>query len=134
MVYSIEPEPTLFQNAQIYFNDQSSVEIINGLSENVFPTLLPKISGSVNFWLDGHYSSGTTHKGPQETPIVDELRCITENMGRFDHICVLIDDIRCFNPKNPSYSTYPSLDFIVDWANNNALDWHIEHDIFIAKR
>lgn len=134
MVYSIEPEPTLFQNAQNYFNGQSSVEIINGLSENIFPTLLPKISGSVNFWLDGHYSSGITHKGPQETPIVDELRCISDNIDRFDHICVFIDDIRCFNPKNPIYSTYPSLNDIVDWANNNALNWHIEHDIFIAKK
>ncbi|NBO18349.1 MAG: hypothetical protein EBV03_03815 [Proteobacteria bacterium] len=132
-VYSIEPEPGLFARARKLFSSHGNVEILNGTSEDVFPTLLPRLSGDVNFWLDGHYSAGITFKGPQDTPILDELDCISRNIDRFGRICVLVDDIRCFNPRLPEYSTYPSLDALVAWATRHRLDWHIEHDIFIAR-
>lgn len=132
-VYSIEPEPKLFARARTLFSQCGTVEILNGTSEEVFPTLLPRITGDVNFWLDGHYSAGITFKGPQVTPILDELECISLNIDNFGRICVLVDDIRCFNPRLPEYATYPSLDRLVVWATRHKLDWHIEHDIFIAK-
>jgi len=47
---------------------------------------------------------------------------------------VLIDDLRCFGSDNPEYACYPSLNYLVDWANKLKLRWHIEHDIFIAKK
>ncbi len=132
-VVSIEPEPTLFANARQYFTRFANVEIVNGLSEDVFPTLLPGISGNVNFWLDGHYSAGITHKGPQDTPVLDELRSIADNLPHFEKVCVLVDDIRCFQPHRAEYASYPALDLLVDWARSNKLHWHIEHDIFIAR-
>ena len=132
-VFSIEPEPNLFERAFKLFSNHANVEILNGTSEQIFPTLLSRISGDVNFWLDGHYSEGITFKGPNDTPILDELDCISRNIDRFGRICVLIDDIRCFNPRLPEFSTYPTLDSLVVWANSHGLDWHIEHDIFIAK-
>jgi hypothetical protein len=132
-VYSIEPEPILFANAKKYFAQFKNVEILNGTSERVFPGLLPKVNGDVNFWLDGHYSEGITFKGPQDTPILDELRHIADNLKHFNKVCVLVDDIRCFNPQKKEYSTYPPLDILVKWAKVNKLYWHIEHDIFVAK-
>lgn len=132
-VYSLEPEPTLYSNAKKLFQNHGNVEVINAPSEKAFPGLLPKINGDVNFWLDGHYSEGVTFKGEMETPIVEELRCITTHLKRFGHVCVLVDDIRCFNPRLPQFSGYPSVDYLVDWAKENSLNWHIEHDIFIAK-
>jgi hypothetical protein len=132
-VFSIEPEPILFKNAQKYFNNVKNVEILNGTSEDVFPVLLPKINGNVNFWLDGHYSAGITFKGPQDTPILDELKIISSNISHFNKVCILIDDIRCFNPHQPEYASYPSINILVDWARKHDLNWHIEHDIFIAK-
>jgi hypothetical protein len=132
-VFSIEPEATLFANAYNYFKKFSNVEILNGTSEQIFPNLLPKIKGDVNFWLDGHYSAGITFKGTQDTPILEELKHIADNLNHFKKVCVLIDDVRCFNPKILEYSTYPSVNILVAWANNNNLDWHIEHDIFVAK-
>jgi len=132
-VFSIEPEPTLFANAFEYFRKFNNVVIIKGTSEQIFPDLLPKITGDVNFWLDGHYSAGNTFKGSQDTPILDELKHIADNLNHFKKICVLIDDIRCFNPHIEEYATYPSLNILVAWANDNKLDWHIEHDIFVAK-
>lgn len=132
-VYSIEPDPTLYSNAAEHFRSYPNVEILKGLSEEVFPLLLPKLSGDVNFWLDGHYSGGITHKGPQDTPILEELAHISANLNHFRKVCVMVDDIRCFNPELDEYSTYPSLNVLVDWANKNGLSWHIEHDILIAK-
>jgi hypothetical protein len=132
-VYSIEPEPTLFINAYNYFKKFNNVEILNGTSEQIFPNLLSKINGDVNFWLDGHYSAGITFKGTQDTPILEELKNIANNLNNFKKVCILIDDIRCFNPQIAEYSTYPSVDFLVAWANENDLYWHIEHDIFVAK-
>jgi|SRR5579872_1937728 len=133
MVYSIEPEPTLFSNAEEKFSNTSNVKIIRGLSEDVFPKLLPTISGNVCFWLDGHYSGGITFKGPQHTPIIDELTAIGRNITQMGETVVMIDDIRCFDPANPEFSVYPSVDVLVDWARKHNLNWHIEHDIFIAK-
>ena len=112
-VYSIEPEIKLFNRAHILFSNYSNVQILNGTSEDVFPSLLPRIKGDVNFWLDGHYSAGITFKGPQDTPILNELECISRNIGNFSRICVLVDDIRCFNPRLPEFASYPSLDTLV---------------------
>lgn len=133
MVYSIEPEPTLFSKAEQRFSNTSNVKIINGLSEDVFPKLLPTISGNICFWLDGHYSAGITFKGPKDTPILDELAAIGQNMEQMSKIVVMVDDVRCFDPRNPEFSAYPPVDFLVDWARKYTLIWHIEHDIFIAK-
>ncbi|MBM0106166.1 hypothetical protein JM946_15635 [Steroidobacter sp. S1-65] len=132
-VYSIEPEPTLFANAKRRFSNVANVEIINGTSESVFPSLLPTISGDVNFWLDGHYSGGITFQGTQTTPIVEELKVIAENRGRFGKLCVQVDDIRLFNPDLPEGAGYPPVDILVQWANEQKLGWHIEHDIFVAR-
>jgi hypothetical protein len=134
-VVSIEPEPELFKRAQQRFAEAKNVEIINGLSEDIFPVLLPTLSGKVNFWLDGHFSEGITHLGPQETPIVDELNAITDNMKNFDGVCVMVDDLRLFgNTASGLHDpAYPDIDVLVNWARANNFAWTIEQDIFIAK-
>lgn len=131
-VYSIEPEPVLYKNAEHKFLSHKNIKILNGCSENVFPNLLPNINGDINFWLDGHYSAGVTFQGDKDTPIVDELECIAKNLNHFNKVSVLVDDVRCFNPNNPEFSHYPSIDFLVDWARTHNFSWKIEHDIFIA--
>jgi len=131
-VFSIEPEPTLFAHAVKRFEGRPNIQIINGLSEVVLPALMPSLPAEVNFWLDGHYSAGDTHKGPVDTPIIQELACIEENIAKFSKLTVLIDDIRCFNPAIEAFADYPSVDYLVDWARRVKLFWHIEHDIFVA--
>ncbi|MBI5890614.1 MAG: hypothetical protein HZB47_08045 [Nitrosomonadales bacterium] len=132
-VYTIEPERTLFELAEARFRGDERVHVIHGLSETAFPSLLPTLSGKVNFWLDGHYSGGITHQGPTDCPVRDELASIERNLAHFDSVVVLIDDIRCFDPSNPLYADYPSIDYLVDWARRNGLRWHVEHDIFVAE-
>lgn len=129
-IYSIEPEPELYAAAKKKLASCSNVEVFNGLSEEVFESLLPDLDGNLCFWLDGHFSGGVTHRGPQDTPILDESGAIEPHLSRWSDTRIFIDDIRCFNPK--AYPGYPRLDVIVDWARSNNLHWHVEHDIFCA--
>lgn len=133
MVFTIEPDATLFRKAQERFSQSSNIQVIHGLSEEVFPKLLPTLSGTVNFWLDGHYSGGITHQGPIDCPVREELASIEANLEKFSAVNVLIDDVRCFDPSVREYADYPDLDFLVDWSRRNKLQWHIEHDIFVAR-
>ena len=132
-VYTIEPDNSLFEKASARFSGDKRIRVIHGLSESVFPQLLPTLNGRVNFWLDGHYSGGITHKGPIDCPVRQELANIEQHIKRFEAVIVLIDDMRCFDPSVPEYADYPSIDYLVDWARTNDLAWHIEHDIFVAK-
>lgn len=131
-VYSIEPGPELAQQARRRFEGNNRVTIVEGLSEDQLPLLLPRIEGPVSFWLDGHYSEGSTFKGPQDCPVQDELAVIEGHLSRLDTVTVLVDDVRCFDPNMPEYSSYPSRTWLVNWADRNRLYWTIEHDIFAA--
>lgn len=133
-VTSLEPSLELCTQARARCAKYPHVEIVNDISENVFPRLLPTLGGSLNFWLDGHYSSGQTHRGPKDTPIVEELVAIEANLARFDHVSVMVDDVRCFDPTRPEFEGYPERNLLVDWARRNGLNWSIEHDIFVARR
>jgi hypothetical protein len=132
-VYSVEPEQKLYASAVKRFEGQN-VTLFNDVSENVFPSLLPQLSGNVNFWLDGHYSAGITFKGSKDCPVDDELAAIENNFSNFDELSILIDDVRCFLPTSEDFSDYPSIDYLVDWARRMNLRWRIEHDIFIMQK
>ena len=132
-VYSVEPEPRLYAAACKRFQGKN-VTLFNDVSENIFPALLPKLSGNVNFWLDGHYSAGITFKGEKDCPVEDELDAIEKNFANFDKLTILIDDVRCFLPSDSSNTDYPSIDYLVDWARRMSFHWRIEHDIFIMQK
>jgi hypothetical protein len=131
-VYSIEPGKELYKNAMKKFLNQN-VELFNGVSEDVMPSLLPRLKGDINFWLDGHYSAGVTFKGNKNCPVEEELIAIKNNLLNFTKVSILIDDIRCFLPTNTTYSDYPSIDFLVDWARVNNFNWRVEQDVFVMR-
>jgi hypothetical protein len=132
-VLTIEPDKTLYTKAHERFMENQGIEVLNGTSEEIFPNLLPKISGDISFWLDGHFTGEGSFKGKLDSPIKVELFEIQKNMKNFKKICILVDDVRCFNSKLPEYSGYPPIDFLTDWAITNGFNWSIESDIFIAK-
>ena len=132
-VFTIEPDPSLFERAEERFRSNPKITCVKGTSEEVLSDICKKIiAGPVNFWLDGHYSAGKTHKGILDTPIKYELSVISKHISRLKSVCILIDDVRCFNPSNPLYSDYPDLNYLVQFAVECGLNWSIEHDIFIA--
>lgn len=131
-VHTIEPAPKLFKRAQRKFKG-TNVTVINGTSEEVFPSLLPTLEGDLCFWLDGHYSAGQTFKGETDCPVEDELRAIADNLDRFELISILIDDVRCFLSTAADFDDYPSIDYLVDWARDHDMIWRVEQDIFIIR-
>jgi len=133
-VHSIEPEPKLCARAKARFAGSPNVEIHGGLSEEILPILLARLEGDVCFWLDGHYSAGVTFKGPKDTPIAEELAAIEAAAPRLGRLVVLVDDVRCFDPSRPEFADYPPKAFLIAWAERLGLVWHIEQDIFVARR
>ena len=132
-VHSIEPAKQLYDQSQRKLKKFDNVSLHFGTSEEVFPILIPTLNGDVSFWLDGHFSAGETFKAEKDTPIVKELSTISANIENFSQLAILIDDIRCFDPLVPEFKDYPSRLFLVEWAEELGLAWHIEHDIFIAR-
>jgi len=132
-VWTIEPQHDLAILASKRLSSKGNVTVLEGLSEDHLDLILNKVTGNVCFWLDGHYSSGVTFKGPIDTPIREELQIIEKHIRRLGNIVILIDDMRCFEPKSIDYSQYPDRSWLVEWAIRNQLDWMIECDIFVAR-
>jgi len=131
-VWTIEPSNELASKAKDRFSQLNNVTVVNGLSENFLSQVLDSINGPLSLWLDGHFSGGITHEGPQETPITQELEILSANLGRFPSMKILIDDFRCFGQLNARPSPYPPRTALVEFAAENKLDWTVEQDIFCA--
>lgn len=132
-VHTIEPAEELFKKAQTRLSHLRHVTVHFGTSEDSLEPILRQTQGNVTFWLDGHYSAGVTFEGKADTPILEELNLIAQYRPQFQGIAVLIDDVRCFNPKLPEFTDYPPKEFLVNWSLEQGLTWTIEHDIFIAR-
>ena len=134
-VFSIEPAKVFAIEAKEKFKSIRNVHIVEGTSEqNLNATLLalnPDQLLDVSFWLDGHYSGGNTFLAEKECPILDELAVIETFLDKFEKITILIDDVRLFSPSGSIIGGYPSLSFLVEWADKRKLRWGIEYDIFI---
>ncbi|TAE78165.1 MAG: hypothetical protein EAZ65_02825 [Verrucomicrobia bacterium] len=121
-VYSIELADHFHQAAVRRFQQDAHVEILHGDSGRVMAELVPKLDGPTLFWLDGHYSAGTTARGDKDTPILEELDHI---FARKDfHCVVLVDDARCF--EGLSEQIYPSIDEVRAFVNERRPGWLVD--------
>jgi len=132
-VVSLEPALPLFKFSKKRLASHKNIEILNGSSEELFLGILSKLSGPTCFWLDGHASGDVTFQGKTETPVVFELDSIKKFRNNWKDLTVCVDDVRCFSQKiSKNVGDYPTINFLVDWAEDCGLGWKIEHDIFIA--
>ena len=88
-------------------------------------------SKDISFWLDGHFSQGETFKGLNDTPILEELKIISDFLSKMSNVTILIDDVRLFRTDVKLSETYPDLRKLVDFATDKNLYWTIEADIFV---
>lgn len=109
-VFSIELSKELYEAAKKRFKKDTNVEIIQGDSGSELANLMPRIKHPALFWLDGHYSSGSTAKGVKETPIFEELDHLLR-LPEVNHV-VVIDDARLFG-HDPQYPTLDELKLFV---------------------
>lgn len=107
-IHTIELSNALYQQACARFAPHKKVHVHAGDSATVLPSILKTLQGTAIFWLDGHYSCGSTAKGEVNTPVLAELTAILEY--RCDAI-VLIDDIRFFQKPGPEKHNTPSADY-----------------------
>ena len=123
-LYSIELSEQLYQKAKERFRDRPKITILQGDSGRVLGDLIPKLTGTTLFWLDGHYSAGETAKGEKDTPIYEELAHILDDQ-RFQHV-VLVDDARLFG-SDPSYPKVDELETFIKRRRPN-YSLHIDTD------
>jgi len=134
-VFTIEPSEKYYLQALARFSHNSKVHVVHGSSEENLEDLIVSLNSGLNFWLDGHFSGGQTFLGSSPTPIVEELKIIDKIFNQTDfEFMVAIDDIRLCEGSSAQESGYPELKSLVDWAEENNYQWHIEHDIFFAIR
>ncbi len=119
-IISIELDGYFFERANRLFKNEGKVRIVHGDSGTKLLEILPTLSEKALFWLDGHYSGGTTAKGSLDTPISLEIEHILNHKIQ-DHV-ILIDDARCFDGTNG----YPELDSFISEIRRRRNDYSIE--------
>ncbi len=124
-IYSIELSPDLFAEAKEMFKKYGHITILQGDSGEVLKNLVPRLSGSCLFWLDGHFSGGLTAQGASDTPIMQELEAIFS--GHLPKAVILIDDASCF-PGRDGYPTLPMLKAYIH-AKRPVAKIEIKHNI-----
>ena len=117
-IFSIELDQAHYKKAQQRFAGYSNIHILQGQSGQVLPKILEDIDKPCLFWLDAHFSGGSTAKSGPETPIMQEIECILKHHKADEHI-ILIDDARCFTGQND----YPTIEALKNFIFNNHPDW-----------
>jgi hypothetical protein len=130
-IYSIELDQAHFERAGARFAGYPNIRIIHGESGEVLPGLLDGINSGCLFWLDAHYSGGSTAKGPLQTPIMQELKCILNHKNADEHV-ILIDDASCFVGEKD----YPKAEEVRDYVISMHSDWtfEVKNDIIRTHR
>ncbi len=106
-LYSIELDPWLARRARRRFAHHRNIELLEGDSAELLPSLLRQIEEPCLFWLDAHAMVGGV-RGGGLTPVVAELTAILE--AGFPSSVILIDDARLFT----GTGDYPSIQEIRD--------------------
>jgi hypothetical protein len=106
-IYTIELSPHLARAVATALRRQGNVRAYEGNSATVLPRILQSVDTSCLFWLDAHYSGGSTAGAGTDTPILEELDAIAAHPVR-PH-AVLIDDARVFGADD----AYPPLEEVV---------------------
>lgn len=117
VIISIELNPDFWRRAKERFRAYPHIEILQGDSGELLPKVLSNVTSRCLFWLDGHYSGGSTAKGHAETPIVPELDTIFRHNIK-NHV-ILIDDARCFDGTHD----YPKLEELREMVALNRPDY-----------
>ena len=110
-VHTVELSPTLYRAAVKKFETHPNVHLYYGNSAKKLPTILESVSSKPLIFLDAHYSTGTTARGPTDTPVAQELALIFDS-AHPDSI-ILIDDFCFFTNANnrPENGMWPTADY-----------------------
>lgn len=119
-LHSIELSGELYARAQQRFAGKPKIHLYQGDSAERLGEVVASIPGPIVYWLDGHYSGGSTARGSAECPIMGELRAIARRANATD--AVLIDDARHFGWR----PGYPSLKILRAFVQENLPGFALE--------
>lgn len=110
-LHTIEIKPEFYENVKRSYNKRwrnriktifrrpKKISFYLGDSSIVLNSVTSKLNRDTIFFLDGHWSSGDTGKGPKDCPVEEELTSIASS---FRHRgIIIIDDFRLFG-KGPT--------------------------------
>lgn len=120
-IYSIELSEAYYKKAQERFAGYPGIHILHGQSSQVLPKILEGINKPCLFWLDAHWSGGSTAKADIETSIMQEMQCVLNHLKAEEHV-ILIDDARCFTGEND----YPTIEGLKSFILDKWPDWIFE--------
>jgi len=137
VLHTIEPSKDLSDIALKRVKVKNNIYLHVGTSENLLPKILETLIQDgykdLSLWLDGHYSGGETFLGNLETPIISELETVGRYSTSFPNMSIIIDDLRCFNPKISEYNMYPEIQYLLDFAKAQKFDLLLSRDMCIMK-
>jgi len=122
-LHSVELSDDLHIAAIRQFEGQTKVHLHKGDSAALLTVILDGLTKLALIWLDAHYSAKVTAHGPEETPIMAELRAVFRR-SQAPHV-ILIDDAREFEDK----SAYPALEEVRKIANANGYSYECRFDL-----
>lgn len=118
-VITVELSDDLHRRATERFAGNDRICCMHGDSTTVLPQILRDLNEPALFWLDGHYSGGTTAEGEKYSPIAEELSALAETRRKkkdiIDGSVIFIDDMRIFGISKD----YPPVDTIIDFIRHN---------------
>lgn len=115
-VETIELSDRWYEYSKDRLKDFSNVICHLGDCVKVLPILLEDSQSPVYFFLDAHFSGGTTALGDKEVPLMEELQLILERKSKD---IIVIDDLRLIGNKGQTgikgHEVYPEMEF--DWSD-----------------
>jgi hypothetical protein len=138
---SIELSLDLHRRCQKRFERDLNVFLYFGDSKKWLPSILENKCfnfKTITYFLDSHYSGGTTAMGPEISPLLSELKIINKYYKKGD--IILIDDVRCFPDfgvtldvvKNNLLKINKDFNFILEDSYRKD-EFMFEKDILVAK-
>lgn len=119
-IFTIEVQPDYASLAVNRFSRLNHVDVIEGDSAFRLKDIVTQIEDRALYWLDGHYSSGTTGSGKNECPIWSELNSIFDCSKAPFYI--MIDDARCFGED----LAYPTMADLRSYLATKAPDYELK--------
>ncbi len=132
-VITIENSIELWENVHNKYIDKGNINFLLGDSRSLLKTLMEEATPPTLFWLDAHWSGGSTYGENDECAIIEELNAINEYSGEK---VILIDDARLFlspppHPYNHKY--WPTISEVFRAINSNKqYSAKLKNDVIIS--
>jgi hypothetical protein len=127
-IHSVELSQELYNRCVERFRGNQNVRLYNGDSGKLLPGILSGIHEKCLYFLDAHYSAGTTARGNRDSALEDEMATILPRLENYDDI-ILVDDTYDLQDSNG----YLSKETIVSMVRSVRPEYNVIVEDFILR-